>query len=95
MNRARASTGLSIAVPFVGLVLLVLTWGSAPSVTFAVLLVAVHVALVMVSVGHAEAIAHRVGEPYGTLVLALAVTVIEVVELFAEADNVVATAVDE
>ena len=78
MNRARASTGLSIAVPFVGLILLGLTWGSNPSLALAALLVAIHVALVMVSVGHAEAIAHRVGEPYGTLVLALAVTVIEV-----------------
>jgi Ca2+:H+ antiporter len=33
---------------------------------------------VMASVHHAEVIAHKVGEPYGTLVLAVAVTVIEV-----------------
>ena len=33
---------------------------------------------VFASVYHAETIAHRVGEPYGTLVLALAVTLIEV-----------------
>lgn len=33
---------------------------------------------VAVAVRHAEVIAHRVGEPFGTLVLALAVTVIEV-----------------
>lgn len=32
---------------------------------------------VLASVHHAEVVAHRVGEPYGTLVLALAVTVIE------------------
>ena len=32
---------------------------------------------VIASVHHAEVIAHRLGEPYGTLVLALAVTVIE------------------
>src|SRR5512134_519877 len=32
---------------------------------------------VFASVHHAEVIAHRVGEPFGTLVLALAVTVIE------------------
>lgn len=32
---------------------------------------------VMAAVHHAEVIAHRVGEPFGTLVLALAVTVIE------------------
>ena len=33
---------------------------------------------VIASVHHAEVVAHRVGEPYGTLVLAVAVTVIEV-----------------
>lgn len=43
-----------------------------------IVLVIAHVALVMMAVAHAEAIAHRVGEPYGTLVLALAVTIIEV-----------------
>jgi Ca2+:H+ antiporter len=36
------------------------------------------VAAVLAAVHHAEVIAHRVGEPFGTLVLALAVTVIEV-----------------
>ena len=38
---------------------------------------AVLVAAVLAAVHHAEVIAHRVGEPLGTLVLALAVTVIE------------------
>ncbi|HEX4870778.1 MAG TPA: hypothetical protein VFV27_00545 [Nevskiaceae bacterium] len=33
---------------------------------------------VLVAVHHAEVIAHRLGEPFGTLVLALAVTIIEV-----------------
>jgi Ca2+:H+ antiporter len=53
-------------------------WGSSPSTLVAVLLAVLHVALVLVAVSHAEAIAHRVGEPFGTLVLALAVTVVEV-----------------
>ncbi len=35
------------------------------------------IAAVLAAVHHAEVIAHRVGEPFGTLVLALAVTVIE------------------
>jgi Ca2+:H+ antiporter len=35
------------------------------------------VACVLAAVHHAEVVAHRVGEPFGTLVLALAVTVIE------------------
>lgn len=39
--------------------------------------VAAVLAAVFASVHHAEVIAHRLGEPYGTLVLALAVTVIE------------------
>jgi len=35
-------------------------------------------ASVLAAVHHAEVVAHRVGEPFGTLILALAVTVIEV-----------------
>ncbi|MFJ7068201.1 calcium:proton antiporter [Streptomyces sp. NPDC101115] len=46
---------------------------------FAVGLVAVLLfAAVLAAVHHAEVVAHRVGEPYGSLVLAVAVTVIEV-----------------
>lgn len=36
------------------------------------------IAAVLAAVHHAEVVAHKVGEPFGTLVLALAVTVIEV-----------------
>lgn len=77
-KRVDWSSRTSVVLPIVGLVILVLTWGSRPSTLLALVLAAVHVALVLVSVGHAESIAHRVGEPFGTLVLALAVTVIEV-----------------
>ena len=42
------------------------------------LLAAGLVATVLAAVHHAEVVAHKVGEPYGTLVLALAITVIEV-----------------
>lgn len=42
-----------------------------------VLLAAVLIASVLAAVHHAELIAHRVGEPFGTLLLAIAVTVIE------------------
>src|SRR5262245_12110385 len=38
---------------------------------------AVLLGTVFAAVYHAEVVAHRVGEPFGTLVLALAVTVIE------------------
>ena len=42
------------------------------------LLVAGLIGAVIAAVHHAEVVAHRVGEPYGTLVLAVSVTVIEV-----------------
>ena len=44
----------------------------------AVLCAAVLIGAVIAAVHHAEVVAHRVGEPFGTLVLAVAVTVIEV-----------------
>ena len=44
----------------------------------AVLAALVLVATVFAAVYHAEVVAHRIGEPFGTLVLAVAVTVIEV-----------------
>jgi Ca2+:H+ antiporter len=69
---------LPYAVPFLGLLLLGATWGRDLPPFAALLLALVHVGVVMTAVTHAEDIAHRVGEPFGTLVLALAVTVIEV-----------------
>lgn len=45
---------------------------------YTALLAAGLVACVLAAVHHAEVVAHRVGEPYGTLVLAVAVTTIEV-----------------
>ena len=46
--------------------------------TFLVLVAAGLIGGVLAAVHHAEVVAHRVGEPFGTLVLAVAVTVIEV-----------------
>ena len=45
---------------------------------WALLLAVALVGTVLSAVHHAEVVAHKVGEPYGTLVLALAITVIEV-----------------
>ena len=42
-----------------------------------ILLAILLLSAIIASVHHAEIVAHRVGEPYGTLILALAVTVIE------------------
>ncbi len=70
--------GWPVFVPFLAIATLVgalaapdapwVVWGAAPALIGAVI-AAVH---------HAEVIAHRLGEPFGTLVLALAVTAIEV-----------------
>ncbi len=51
---------------------------TSPWWIFELLVVAGVVAGILAAVYHAEVVAHRVGEPYGTLVLALAVTAIEV-----------------
>ncbi|MFJ4860582.1 MULTISPECIES: calcium:proton antiporter [unclassified Streptomyces] len=68
----------TVVVPVVALVALVFSWGrDLPG--FAVALVALCLAgAVLAAVHHAEVVAHRVGEPFGSLVLAVAVTVIEV-----------------
>ena len=65
-------------VPPVGLVILALTWSAEPPAVVQVLVAVVLVGAVLSAVHHAEVVAHRVGEPYGSLILALAVTVIEV-----------------
>ena len=70
---------LSLILPALGLVVLALTWGKYDLGGPALIAVAVLlVASVLAAVLHAETIAHRVGEPAGSLVLAVAVTVIEV-----------------
>lgn len=68
-----------VAVPPVALVVLAATWGRKLGAGFVLGLVAVVlIAAVIAAVHHAEVVAHRVGEPFGTLILAIAVTVIEV-----------------
>jgi Ca2+:H+ antiporter len=62
----------------------------AAEVALAVGIIAVTVATVFVVLAHAEAIAHRVGEPFGTLILTLAVTSIEasvIVSLMLHGEN--------
>jgi Ca2+:H+ antiporter len=51
---------------------------SAAGLAFAAVLLAILFGTVFAAVHHAEMIAHRIGEPYGTLLLTLAVTIIEV-----------------
>jgi Ca2+:H+ antiporter len=66
------------SAPLVAAALAALTWGSDPGVAVLVLAGVLLGAAVLAAVHHAEVVAHRVGEPFGSLVLAVAVTVIEV-----------------
>ncbi|NEC88090.1 calcium:proton antiporter [Streptomyces sp. SID12501] len=71
-------TRWTAVVPVAAVVLLVFTWGrDLPGVVVA-LVTLVLAGAVLAAVHHAEVIAHRVGEPFGSLVLAVAVTIIEV-----------------
>lgn len=78
MAHRRISTSWTLITPL-------LAWaaiGAAPFAAgnslFLTLLSVILATTVFAAVHHAEVVAHRVGEPFGTLVLALAVTVIEV-----------------
>ncbi|CAA9338749.1 MAG: Calcium/proton antiporter [uncultured Nocardioidaceae bacterium] len=74
LHRLRWTT----AGPVLGIAVLVAAWGrTLPSLVVVVVALVLAVA-VLAAVHHAEVIAHRVGEPFGSLVLAVAVTVIEV-----------------
>ncbi len=76
-SRARWQSWTHLA-PLAGLVILAVSWGRDPGALLAVLVFAALVGAVLAAVHHAEVVAHRIGEPYGSLVLAVAVTVIEV-----------------
>lgn len=68
----------SIALPAFACILLVILHGRSLGPVLAFISLVTLLGVVLVAVYHAEVIAHRVGEPFGALVLALAVTVIEV-----------------
>jgi Ca2+:H+ antiporter len=65
-------------VPVLAVVVLAATWGRTLGPVLTVVVAVVLAGAVLAAVHHAEVIAHRVGEPFGSLVLAVAVTVIEV-----------------
>jgi Ca2+:H+ antiporter len=67
-------TGL---IPVLALGLLILALAVGVGTLLAVLCGAALVFAVLAAVHHAEVVAHRVGEPFGTLILALAVTAVE------------------
>jgi Ca2+:H+ antiporter len=68
----------TLVVPPLAVVVLALTWDRDLGWALSVLAGAVLGGAVLAAVHHAEVVAHRVGEPFGSLVLAVAVTVIEV-----------------
>ena len=76
--RTRLATGWPVVVPVLAVVVLALTWGHHVGPVVVALVALVLAGAVLAAVQHAELIAHRLGEPYGSLVLAVAVTVIEV-----------------
>ncbi len=65
-------------LPIVSFIALLLSWNRHPPTVISFLLFALLVSSVLSAVHHAEVVAERVGEPFGSLVLAVAVTVIEV-----------------
>src|SRR4051812_50120065 len=74
MRRLRALRWTT-AVPLLAAVLLALTWGTKPPKVVLVLVAAVLAGAILAAVHHAEVVAHRVGEPFGSLLLAVAGTV--------------------
>ena len=65
-------------LPVLAMLALALTWGRDLGTLLVVVVALLLAGSVLAAVHHAEVIAHRVGEPYGSLILAVAVTVIEV-----------------
>lgn len=64
--------------PVAATVVLAISWGRHPGTVAAVAVGIFLIGAVLSAVHHAEVVAHRVGEPFGSLLLAVAVTVIEV-----------------
>ena len=64
-------------IPALSIALLIGAVAAGVGPILAILCAAALIGAVLVAVHHAEVVAHRVGEPFGTLVLALAVTIIE------------------
>src|SRR6188472_896035 len=68
----------TVVAPPAAIVVLVLSWGHHPGTVVAMGIGIFLIGAVLSAVHHAEVVAHRVGEPFGSLLLAVAVTVIEV-----------------
>ncbi|GHF01293.1 ionic transporter y4hA [Amycolatopsis deserti] len=71
-------TDWTVLGPLVAVLALVLSWGRKLPLPLVIVVALCLAAAVLAAVHHAEVVAHRIGEPFGSLVLAVAVTVIEV-----------------
>ncbi len=76
-SRATRALKWTHILPVLACVLLAAVWGRPLGLLLVLLTAGGVVTAVALGVHHAEVVAHRVGEPFGTLVLALAITVIE------------------
>lgn len=74
----RLDLSWNAVLPPFGLVVLAVVWGRDLPQLLVAAVAAILAGAVLAAVHHAEVVAHRVGEPFGSLVLAVAVTVIEV-----------------
>ncbi|NUR83371.1 MAG: ionic transporter y4hA [Nonomuraea sp.] len=74
----RHAKSWTVLVPALALIALGLSWGRELPGALVAVLALLLAGAVLAAVHHAEVIAHRVGEPFGSLLLAVAVTVIEV-----------------
>jgi Ca2+:H+ antiporter len=68
----------TVTIPVIAMLELALTWGSHPHGLVVAVIAALLIGAVLAAVHHAEVVAHQVGEPFGSLMLAVSVTVIEV-----------------
>jgi Ca2+:H+ antiporter len=68
----------TVALPAIAFVALLATWGRHLPAAVVAIVAVLLAGAVLAAVHHAEVVALRVGEPFGSLVLAVAVTVIEV-----------------
>ena len=78
VSPSRLARAWPVAVPVLAVALLAATWGRHLGPVLVGVVALVLAGAVLAAVQHAEVIAHRLGEPFGSLVLAVAVTVIEV-----------------
>ena len=68
----------ALLIPIIATTLVAVAFALPTSVALVIVCALALMGAVIAAVHHAEVVAHRVGEPFGTLVLAIAITIIEV-----------------